>query len=980
MPVPDDINGTIIKKSSGNGSLDFWQIEANQSGFVLNQSLNGHSYTISGSFLKDKENRYAISNINDSFNILSLNSWQIKMNSTEKYELSQTNTSNALISAVENNTSLEVLNATFVDLDKHYTKPLLDAMYSFPFSLLKLILIILAAIIILKVVHILFRDLLNKSSKRQLFIENIVNASADKSLDDVLPGFSEIMREKILANLDRIEETISVRKEKMAINEFGRPPEYLYIPPEADMQPVKELTDSIKDVVPDEVKPILPFLAFIYPKPDGVKISCTLQGHKDLSEILGVTSKISDVRYKRKTEIRTFWENSKKEAICPNTQQILPVEKSDILWDIANSLEQAGLFVDALKYKKEALKINPDKKIESDDRIEELAEHQKKTELSRTYYDIAKKNNFRWSLSEKHLRESLRILNKQDVPPIFPLDWSWITDAERFFKLAEIYNKYKMFDEGLELLQLSKEKGGNLASAKIYEVKSNKAIKLREAGKALQNLCRYSEAKGYIQTALNLSPKDLEAKNLMEKLEADLTKDKKSYERFQGLLEAASLWAAVEITKWASIDSQPALVGRCKACKCLAETYLFTGSMKLAYALTGNNSVLFKAAEHDFIKAKSLCDIWYRPYAYLGDLNFLRAPRGPGGLSFLNRSIIFYEEALKRINKNCDDGNIPYEMEHSAENCNIEIEAKIIESCLKMSLVLSNFLRGIYSSDRFLIIDSKHKLYKLLDYELEINTEKITGIVVQCLKESLNGQKFIKEPVHGFKNFEISLKSKLKEQKLKDLKLDDALINKINDIVIEILKKAFEKQLDDALLDRINEAVISELVVLRLDDISITRMKNDVNTTLKNNFIELDDRFINDVNERISMALTDEIELINLTKRIDAYSANSMSAKALYNFACLMGLIFTYFERGGNILIPDKKICKIYARKLLIKSFIQDRYGDVGPLAKGDPDLNEVISTEMITHILFNIDYTKVTSPEKLEEVAKNLTDEIIKM
>ena len=81
-----------------------------------------------------------------------------------------------------------------------------------------------------------------------------------------------------------------------------------------------------------------------------------------------------------------------------------------------------------------------------------------------------------------------------------------------------------------------------------------------------------------------------------------------------------------------------------------------------------------------------------------------------------------------------------------------------------------------------------------------------------------------------------------------------------------------------------------------------------------------------------------------------------------------MGLSYTYFENGGDILVLNKTKCKEYAQKLLICSLVRDRYEDTWNIAGKDSDLKDVISNEFLQEKLFKIKCLKIDDPFMFEK------------
>lgn len=891
--------------SNDHGSLDAWIAKINSTGSkVWSRTIGGTGYDIGNSVLQADDDGFVIAGATGSYGNRTLNGWLFKVNSTG-YE--EWNTTLGLASPlIIKETVPEDFNATFVDLDKRYAKPIFDGLNSLPLTILKIILILAGMAVVIIALFKLFKDITGIFAKKQLFVEDIVNATANDALKDTMAGLSEQMRGKILEKLDVIGRTILIHKDDLG--PIKHPPEFCYVPKGADLVPLKELTDSLKDALP-EAKPFLPFLNFIYPKPYGIKVNCTLQGHKDQSEILGLTLNVANAKDARQTVIQTLWGESSEPSACVKNP-LHPVQKAESLREISSYLEIAGLFGDAFNYRNEAFKTDTDKRFGEMEKISELAELKKIAELIHTYNDLAKKNKNNWNLFKEYHKESFYSMKKA-----FPQTFSeckiesFHDTGPVYFYLANVYKKYRFYDEALELFQISQEKGVARASARMGKIKLEKSQVLIKAGMKLHELCRYSEAKGYLQAALTLSTQDNEAKSLLEKAEMDLAKEKKPYARCQGLLDPASWWLAVEITKWAMLESKPSNNNSCDNCYYLAGVYVFSGTMKSYMGLKKNSQEFYNMAEDDFKKAKSICDKWYRPYMLLGDLSFMISKNRLEGLPSIKSAILFYEEARARIGQACNPKEYPSCgdeciapcrgecIAYHDTDCNVEENYILTMEYLDINLIITKFLCGVLSND-------------------EPRIKKIRYDVVNVLKCAFN------------KKIDINILLIIKEN----------IERKTNNIE-NVRDKTIDKELNN-------------LEITEPDIINILKDKTDCNA---------DEIKINEIYYQIL-----------IQKLMPMYLNQIKSAKALYNFACLMGLANTYFERGGKILIPDKTYSEKYARRFLIYSLARDRYQDVWKIATTDLDLKDVASNDIIEKIKFELKKTSITKKTSLVDLAED--------
>lgn len=927
--IETDDGGYVIVGSTNvndHGSLDAWIAKINSSGSLeWSNALGGAGYDIGNAVLQADDGGFLIAGATGSYGNRTLNGWLVKVNSTGFEEWNTT--LGVPVFVVNAETIPEKYNATIADWDERYISPVLNGTILILKPILIIIGVVLGIIFFWLVLIRLYHELYNVvfKQKRQLFVADLENVSGDKSFDDTRRGLSEQMRELLLKNLDNIGQIIRTHNDELGIHKIKRSPEFFYVPEGTEVTPLKELINSLKDTAPQETKSLFSFLSFIYPKPYGVKINCFFQGHKDQSEVLGITSRMADERGNQKIRLRTFWDRSTKSSACVN-KPLKSEMKAEYLKIIIDSLEQIGNFSDALKYKKELLKTKLDlnRKIDEPEKekLLELAQKQKNAELSRAFYNLAKEQKGNWLLSESFYRESLNHIDEKS-PPIWCNHVLADNIGEQYFNLAEVYKKYGLLDEAIELLLLSKaickETIYKKLMDEIQNIESLKLKSLKDISKNLQDICRYSEAKGYLQSALTISPNDNEAKSLLEKVDLELVKDKKAYERCQGLLEPASWWLAVEITKWALLDSLPQYDNRCEYYRYLAGVYIFSGTLILSSPFRNTYKEFYDIAKDNLKTAKSLCEDWYRPYALLGDLDFMRSSSEPSDKNLINSAIISYEIALKKIGRECniqvlyDEGLIKY----PTIDCNKEMGYTFAKEYLEVNLILSKFLYCILYNDYSIISDIKNKIFEVLTKRTGLPryvSTSSSNVPSPFSYPDMNGLS-PKDP-KGLSNttsLEEGIKKWLNHEKgiSKSNKIEPSYKANINSEIGEILKSKDEKTKGERL----------DLIVLEIN--------------------------------------------------IHLYLRETKSAKALYNFACLWGLIYTNFSIGHKI-VNNKDELKKLARKFLVYALARDRYKDTWVIAEKDPDLKGVIKEEMIRKIKFKLNYLAIERNTKIEDLAES--------
>lgn len=648
--IETDDGGYVIVGSTNfndHGSLDAWIAKIDSNGSLeWSRALGGAGYDIGNSVLQTDDGGFLVAGVTGSYGNRTLNGWLVEVNSSG-YE--EWNTTLGLpVTPVVKQTIPEKLNATAVEIDKHYTNPFLNFLYLWP---IKWFLIGLGFYVFYKLLQIL------KSIyfKRELVIEDFVNASADDSFKDSITGLREQMTERVINKLDSFGEILTTHKEDIGPKEFRGRPELIYSPKEAQVSSIKDMADSLKELAPDKIKPLMALISVIFPKRQGVKISCSLQGHKDQSDILGITVRLSENRDSEMTMVQTFWEPKSKPKIETSLDKC---EREKLLNAISQYLWEAGFYSDSIKYLKEGLELCES----SEEKISKYYQEQEKIELARIYYNKAKKYLDLGKIGDAKRNYDLSLAKLKNHAQTNSYYWN---NNISFLDLAKLYKDSGLIDEAIELLELAI--GKNYKGEKESEcLKKFKARRLLEAGKLLQKLARDSEAGAYLETSANLSPQDQEIKNASEQVKAAIKKQKKTYDRFKELMDSASFWSAIEVCKWTMLDSKkihkyPSLKKKDKFpyieiylyqdTSYLAEVNLFCGILKLSYAIKGNPE-FYKLAKMDFERARNFCPSWYRPHSYLGDMySFEARSSSEKQIEKAREAIISYESALKMLNE-----------------------------------------------------------------------------------------------------------------------------------------------------------------------------------------------------------------------------------------------------------------------------------------------------------------------------------------
>ncbi|KOP26964.1 hypothetical protein AMR41_06265 [Hapalosiphon sp. MRB220] len=169
---------------------------------------------------------------------------------------------------------------------------------------------ILVGLLSLFVIRRFFLLIIHRSS--QLIIDNFSNATGADEIDSVLPGLSQLARERLAREIKTV-----YQRSKEHINSVG--PEInlsstkFPLPQATANQQLTNFISSVKELTPDQIDPLVQLLAVVFP-PYGTKVTGILQSQGKDHKRIGITFEIQDIDSRIAAQIYTVWELPDSEA------------------------------------------------------------------------------------------------------------------------------------------------------------------------------------------------------------------------------------------------------------------------------------------------------------------------------------------------------------------------------------------------------------------------------------------------------------------------------------------------------------------------------------------------------------------------------------------------------------------------------------------------------------------------------------------
>ncbi|WP_414621001.1 hypothetical protein [Calothrix sp. CCY 0018] len=197
------------------------------------------------------------------------------------------------------NTSLEQVLENLEKVDKSFNRTV--------FFLAKVIIILLSLAVIQRII------ILVASRSSQLIVDNFTNASGAEGMEFVLPGLSQLGRERLVREMKGVHQRL---KEHINVNGLRtyRHPDKLPLPQTTPDERLSNLVASLNEFTPDQIDPLVSLLKIIFP-PYGTKVTSILQSQGEDYNRLGITFEVTDIQGNGASKLYTIWEENKTESV-----------------------------------------------------------------------------------------------------------------------------------------------------------------------------------------------------------------------------------------------------------------------------------------------------------------------------------------------------------------------------------------------------------------------------------------------------------------------------------------------------------------------------------------------------------------------------------------------------------------------------------------------------------------------------------------
>ncbi len=181
---------------------------------------------------------------------------------------------------------------------------------------------VLAVLLSLLIVYRLILMIFQRSS--QLIVDNFINASDAGEMNSVLPGLSQLARERLVGEMKGVHQ----RMKEHIINQGPQtyhPSDKLPLPQTTPDQRLGDLVTSLSEFTPEQMHPAVKMLKVIFP-PLGTKVTSILQSQGKEYDRLGITFEITNIEGRLSSKLYTVWESEdsvSKEALKDRYRKLL---------------------------------------------------------------------------------------------------------------------------------------------------------------------------------------------------------------------------------------------------------------------------------------------------------------------------------------------------------------------------------------------------------------------------------------------------------------------------------------------------------------------------------------------------------------------------------------------------------------------------------------------------------------------------------
>ncbi|MEO1761924.1 MAG: hypothetical protein AAFR83_08105 [Cyanobacteria bacterium J06629_18] len=202
----------------------------------------------------------------------------------------------------EPKTRVEEVLTNLEEVDKNFN--------SIVFFLAKVLIILLSLILIHRIVVLIYF----RSS--QLIIDNFTNASGEEGVEFVLPGLSQLGRERLVREMKGVHQRLKEHISSSGLRTHRRV-DKLPLPQATPDERLSNLVASLNDFTPPQIDPLVNLLKIVFP-PYGTKVTAILQSQGVDYNKLGITFEVTDIQGRGASRLYTIWEETTTESV-PDT-------------------------------------------------------------------------------------------------------------------------------------------------------------------------------------------------------------------------------------------------------------------------------------------------------------------------------------------------------------------------------------------------------------------------------------------------------------------------------------------------------------------------------------------------------------------------------------------------------------------------------------------------------------------------------------
>ena len=173
---------------------------------------------------------------------------------------------------------------------------------------------LLAAFLSIVVIYRIILLIVNRPS--QLVIDNLSNATGATNMDGVLPGLSQLARQRLIKEMNHVLERVKQHSTGDGLDTL-RPADKLPLPQTTPDQRLTDLVASLQKFTPEQIDPAVQLLNVMFP-PQGTKVSSILQSQGDDHHKLGITFEISDLQGNAASKLYTVWDSGENQSSYPD--------------------------------------------------------------------------------------------------------------------------------------------------------------------------------------------------------------------------------------------------------------------------------------------------------------------------------------------------------------------------------------------------------------------------------------------------------------------------------------------------------------------------------------------------------------------------------------------------------------------------------------------------------------------------------------